>query len=82
MDDGHHRAPGPLPVTGLAMVSLRATRMKGLARGQRRIQSGRGRHLFQAGLFFLPRPGIVRTEGPAGGGQHPALRVDHLQVDV
>ena len=82
MDDGHHRAPGPLPVTGLAMAALRVTRMKGLARGQRRIQSGRGRHLFQAGLFFLPRPGIVRSEGTAGGGQHPALRVDHLQVDA
>ena len=56
--------------------------MKGLARGQGRIQSGRGQHLFQARLFFLPHPGIVRTEGTAGGGQHPALRVDHLQVDV
>ena len=82
MDDGNHRAPGPMPFTGLAVVALRATCMKGLARGQGRIQSGRGRHLFQAGRFFLPRPGIVRTEGPAGGGQHPALRVDHLQVDA
>ena len=82
MDDGHHRTPGPVPVMGLAMAALRATRMKGLARGQGRIQSRRGRHLFHAGRFFLPRPGIVRSEGTAGGGQHPALRVDHLQVDA
>ena len=83
VDDGHHRTPGPLRVTGLAMAALRATtRMKGLARGQGRIQSGWRGHLFHAVLFFLPRPGIVRTEGPAGGGQHPALRIDHLQVDA
>ena len=82
MDDGHHRAPGPLRVTGLAMAALRVTRMKGLARGQGRIQSGRRGHLFHAGLLFLPHPGIVRTEGPASGGQHSALRVDHLQVDA
>ena len=82
MDDGHHRAPGSLAFTGLAMAALRATRMKGLARGQGRIQSGRWGHLFQAGLFFLPHPGIVRTEGPASGGQHPTLRINHLQVDA
>ena len=82
MDDGHHRAPGSLAFTGLAMAALRATRMKGLARGQGRIQSGRWGHFFHAGLLFLPHPGIVRTEGPASGCQHPALRIDHLQVDA
>ena len=82
VNDGHHRAPGPLPITGLTMAALRATRMKGLARRQRRFQSGRRRHLFQGGRFFLSRSGIVRAEGSAGSGQHPALRVDHLQVDV
>ena len=71
-----------MPFAGLAMAALRATHMKGLARGQGRIQSGRRGHLFQAGLFFLPHPGIIRTKGPASGGQHLPLRVDHLQVDA
>ena len=71
-----------MPFTGLAVVTLRATRMKSLARGQGRIQSGRWRHLFQPGLLFLPHPGIIRTEGPASGSQHPTLRINHLQVDA
>ena len=72
-----------MPFTGLAVVALRATRMKSLLAWRwGSIQPGWGRHLFQAGLFFLSRPGLVRTEGPASGGQHPTLRVDHLQVDA